>query len=74
MGQPDPRTTLMQLTTLCLFILFINPHPESGSQVHKKSTIQKSVWTALPTQGRATYVEPKRQVILITRNIKLLKI
>jgi len=60
MGQPNPWTTLAQLKTLCLFILFINPHPESGSQFPKKSTIQKSVWTELPTQGRATYVEPKR--------------
>jgi len=41
---------------VCLsFILFINPHPESGSQFRKKSTISKTVWMKLPTQGRATY-------------------
>jgi len=33
------------------FILFINPHQESGSQFRKKSTILKTVWIKWPTQA-----------------------
>ena len=49
---------------VCLLVLFTNPHPESGSQFHKKSTQSRNraeLWITpkWPTQGSDTYVRAK---------------
>jgi len=55
-------------TLVCLFILVINPHPESGSQFHEKSTIWKP--HGLNGQHRAVPLTCSQNV---TQNIKLFK-